>query len=111
MRVPQTAGDFKVKAISGIHTVLLALDCAEPRRHGLLGFGVKRGSAEQPEKWLRSQKVFKSVEPNPKSDDPSKPKRFYTSDHPTGSSGWGDRTYRTASACWDRRISDWVRRT
>jgi hypothetical protein len=31
MRVPQTAGDFKVKAISGIHTVLLALDCAEPR--------------------------------------------------------------------------------
>jgi len=90
MRVTQTAGDFKVKAISGIHTVLLALDCAEPRRHGLLGFGVKRGSAGQSEKWLRSQKVFKSVEPNPKSDDPSKPKRFYTSDHPIQSFLWGD---------------------
>ena len=56
----------------------------------LLGFGVKRGSAGQPERWLRSQKVFKSVEPNPKSDDPSKPKRFYTSDHPIQSFLWGD---------------------
>jgi phosphatidylserine/phosphatidylglycerophosphate/cardiolipin synthase-like enzyme len=92
MRVTKIAGDFKVKAISGIHTVLLALDCAEQRRHGLRGFGIKRGvvGSGQPEKWLRSQKVFRSVEPNPKSDDPDNPKRFYTSDHPIQSFLWGD---------------------
>ena len=91
MRTSGGDGDFKVKAISGIHTVLLALDCAEPRRKGLLGFGVKRDSAgrTQGEKWLRSQKVFKSIEPNPKNRticDPSKPKRIYTTNTPSRAS-------------------------
>ena len=89
MRATKVAGDFKVKAISGIHTVLLARDCKEERRHGLLGFGVKRAAAGKPEKWLRSQKVFRSVEPDPKRD-PDNPKRFCTSDHPIQSFLWGD---------------------
>ena len=42
MRVTATAGDFRAKAIAGTHTVLLAIDCAEPRRQGLLGFAIKR---------------------------------------------------------------------
>jgi phosphatidylserine/phosphatidylglycerophosphate/cardiolipin synthase-like enzyme len=96
MRVTKIAGDFRAKAISGIHTVLVALDCKEERRHGLLGFGFKRGivGSRQPERWLRSQKVFRSVEPDPRNArDPQNPgtaKRFYTSDHPVQSFLWGD---------------------
>jgi phosphatidylserine/phosphatidylglycerophosphate/cardiolipin synthase-like enzyme len=96
MRVTKIAGDFRAKAISGIHTVLMALDCKEERRHGLLGFGFKRGivGSRQPEKWLRSQKVFRSIEPDPRNardpQKPGKPKRFYTSDHPVQSFLWGD---------------------
>jgi len=90
MRVTQTAGDFRAKAIAGTHTVLIALDCAEERRHGLMGFGIKReavGSGEKP-KWLRSLKVFKSIVPDPK----NQKKRFDTSKHPVQSFLWGDYT-------------------
>ncbi|HEV2834270.1 MAG TPA: hypothetical protein VGW58_03075, partial [Pyrinomonadaceae bacterium] len=62
MRVTKEQGDFKVKAIAGTHTILIALDCAEERRRGLLGFGFKRGvvgSKNGGPKWLRSLKVFK----------------------------------------------------
>lgn len=96
MRVTASAGDFRVKAIAGTHTVLIALDCAEARRHGLLGFAFKRQVKDsgQPARWLRSQKVFRSIEPDPKNardpDDPQKRKRFYTSDHPIQSFLWGD---------------------
>jgi phosphatidylserine/phosphatidylglycerophosphate/cardiolipin synthase-like enzyme len=96
MRLQKSAGDFKVKAISGIRTVLIALDCPESRRLGLRGFAFERevvGSGV-PAKWLRSTKVFKSIEPDPKNardpDDPTKPKRFYTNDHPIQSFLWGD---------------------
>jgi len=96
MRVIQIAGDFRAKAISGIHAVLIALDCDEKERRGLLGFGFRRGIAgsSRPEKWMRSQKVFRSVEPDPKNArDPRYPdqrKRFYTSHHPVQSFLWGD---------------------
>src|SRR6266850_4642416 len=99
MRVSKTEGHFKVKAIAGTHTVLIALDCAEPRRHGLMGCGFKRevvGGATAGDKWLRSLKVFKSIVPDPKNardpDDPTKPARFSTRDHPIQSFLWGDYT-------------------
>jgi phosphatidylserine/phosphatidylglycerophosphate/cardiolipin synthase-like enzyme len=45
-------------------------------------------------KWLRSQKVFKSVVPDPKSaldpNDPRRSQRFYTKDFPIQSFLWGD---------------------
>ena len=87
--------DFQAQAISGTHTILLALDCPEPRRNGLLGFAFSRevvgvGTA----KWLRSHKVFKSVVPDPKNamdpTDPTKPRRFYTNEFPVQSFLWGD---------------------
>jgi len=90
MRGQNKAGDFSVKVIAGTHTILLALDCPEPRRHGLLGFAFKRenldSSAAGP-KWLRSLKVFKSVIPVP---EPGK--RYSTWEHPIQSFLWGDYT-------------------
>ena len=82
MRVTRVQGDFKAKAIAGTHTVLIALDCKEDRRHGLLGFAFKRevAGATSGTRWLRSQKVFESIVPDPKKErdpvDPSQPKRF-----------------------------------
>lgn len=96
MRVVKPKGDFKVKAISGTRVVLMALDCAEPRRNGLMGFAFKRevvGAGGGPQ-WLPSFKVFKSIVPDPKTardpEDPSKPMRFSTRDHPIQSFLWGD---------------------
>ena len=96
MRIESSAGDFRVKAIAGIRTVLIAIDCPESRRTGLRGFAFKRevrGSG-QPAKWLRSTKVFKSLEPDPKKaldpDDASQAKKFYTNDHPIQSFLWSD---------------------
>ncbi len=93
----KTPEGFQARAISGIHTVLIALDCPEPRRHGLMGFAFQRqiiGPKMPPAKWLRSQKVFKSIEPDPKNahppGHPDQPKRFYTDEHPIQSFLWGD---------------------
>src|SRR5262249_32539882 len=98
MRVPaKTVGHFKVRAIAGTHTVLIALDCAAQARHGLMGFGFKRtvvGAVNPGEKWLRSLKVFESIVPDPKNardpNDPTKPARFSTKDHPIQSFLWSD---------------------
>lgn len=90
MRADNKAGDFSVKAIAGTYTILLALDCAEPRRHGLKGFAIKRetlDAATPTTKWLRSLKVFKSVVPDP---DPGH--RYSTWEHPIQSFLWGDYT-------------------
>lgn len=57
-------GQFRATAIAGTHTVLLALDCDEERRKGLLGFAIQR-QVDGQTKWLPSLKVFKSVVPNP----------------------------------------------
>src|SRR5262245_51282125 len=98
MRVTRSSGDFRVKAIAGTHTILIALDCAEPRRHGLLGFAFKRQIAGQTggERWLSGQKVFKSIVPNPKEerdpDDTSQPRRFYTNEHTIQNFLWDDYT-------------------
>jgi len=97
MRITKEQGDFKVKAIAGTHTILIAIDCVDERRKGLLGFAFKRGvvgSKNGGPKFLRSQKVFKSVVPDPKNakdpNDPTKPARFSTEDHPVQSFLWGD---------------------
>src|SRR5262245_10087071 len=42
MRASGGTGDFKAKAIAGTHTVLIALDCPEARRKGLMGFAFQR---------------------------------------------------------------------
>jgi len=88
MRVAKSKGDFRVKAIAGTHTVLIALDCAEERRHGLMGFAFRRdvvGGKNTGPKWLRSLKVFKSVVPDPRAlNAEGKEIRFSTWEHPTG---------------------------
>src|SRR4030042_4137097 len=96
MRVIKTEGDFRAKVMPGTHTVLIALDCPEARRHGLMGFAFKRqvgGAADAATKWLRSLKVFKSIVPDPKNardpPDPTKPQRFSTWDNPIQSFLWG----------------------
>lgn len=75
----------------------MALDCVEARRKGLKGFAFECemvGVGGSGPVWLRSQKVFKSVEPDPKNahdpNDPTKPKKFYTNEFPVQSFLWGD---------------------
>ena len=88
MRVAAAAGSFRAKAIAGTHTILMALDCDENKRNGLLGFAFKRETVGQPgtDRFLDAQKVFKSVVPDPKAlrdpVDHTQPKRFFTNEHP-----------------------------
>ena len=91
------ARGFAAKSYSGTHTILGALNCTEERRKGLIGFAFERemiGPGGTGPKWLRSQKVFKSVVLDPKSaldpNDPRKSQRFYTKDFPIQSFLWGD---------------------
>ena len=91
--------DFRARAISGIHTVLIALDCPEGRRKDLKGFAFQRevvGANGAGPKWLRSLKVFQSVVPDPKNahdpNDPRKSRRFYTNEFPVQSFLWSDYT-------------------
>jgi len=95
--VKPNKGGFEAKAIAGIHTVLIALNCPEARRKGLMGFAFERemvGPNSKGPKFLRSQKVFESVVPDPKNardpNDPSKPAAFYTDKFPVQSFVWGD---------------------
>ena len=97
MRIITKKGKFKAKAIAGTHTIMIALDCDEPSRAGLMGFAFKREVVGKGEaKWLRSQKVFKSLVPDPKEaldpEDPTKQTRFSTHEHPVQSFIWGDYT-------------------
>ena len=97
MRVSGSGGDFKARAIAGTHTVLIALDCPQARCKGLKGFAFQRervGPGSTGAKFLRSQKVFKSVVPDPKNahspTDPAKPAQFFTDKFPVQSFLWGD---------------------
>ena len=73
----KTEHGFEAKAISGIHTILIALNCPDASRKGLKGFAFERemiGTDSKGPKFLRSQKVFKSVVPDPKNaHDPNDP--------------------------------------
>ena len=76
MRVTVAAGDFRVKAITGTWSLLIALDCREARRHKLLGFAIGRntGPADGEPRWLNSLKVFRSIVPHPEKErDPQNP--------------------------------------
>jgi phosphatidylserine/phosphatidylglycerophosphate/cardiolipin synthase-like enzyme len=99
MRATATSksGDFRAKAIAGTHAITMAIDCEKGRRKGLMGFAFQRetvGKGGTGPQWLRSQKVFRSIVPDPKNEhdpkDPSKPKPFYTNDFPVQSFLWGD---------------------
>jgi phosphatidylserine/phosphatidylglycerophosphate/cardiolipin synthase-like enzyme len=99
MRVTKSEGDFSVKAIAGTRAGLIALNCVEARRHGLLGFAFERetaGVADPDSRFLRSGKVFKSVVPDPSKatdpSDPTKPALFRTDKHPIQSFLWSDYT-------------------
>ncbi len=88
---------FQAKAISGTHVILIALNCPEALREGLKGFSFEReivGAGSRGPKFLRSQKVFRSIVPDPKNardpNDPTKPQAFYTDRFPVQSFLWGD---------------------
>ncbi len=99
MRSLKIRGAFKARAIAGTRVVLLALDYPEAERHRLMGFGFQReivGAVDPGIKWLRSSKVFKSIVPDPKHArdprDPTRPRRFDTSEFPIQSFIWSDYT-------------------
>jgi phosphatidylserine/phosphatidylglycerophosphate/cardiolipin synthase-like enzyme len=92
-----TERGFEATAISGTHVILMALNCPELVRKGLKGFAFERemvGPGGKGPKFLRSQKVFKSIVPDPKNahdpKDPTKPQAFYTDKFPVQSFLWGD---------------------
>jgi phosphatidylserine/phosphatidylglycerophosphate/cardiolipin synthase-like enzyme len=92
-----TKRGFEARAISGTHVILIALNCPQELRKGLMGFGFQRemvGPKSKGPKFLRSQKVFKSVVPDPKNahdpNDPAKPQAFYTDKFPVQSFLWSD---------------------
>jgi hypothetical protein len=93
---PTTKRGFEARVISGTHSILVAINCPDEARKGLLGFAFEREKvgADGGAKFLRSQKVFKSVVPDPKNahspDDPNKPQPFYTDKFPVQSFLWGD---------------------
>ena len=95
MRVSAGNGDFRVRAIAGTHVVLMAMNCPEARCDGLLGFAisVKAAGDPGPARWLPSQKVFKSVVPDPTKPDPAHPGHrpvFSSEKHPVQSFLWSD---------------------
>jgi phosphatidylserine/phosphatidylglycerophosphate/cardiolipin synthase-like enzyme len=88
MRTPIESQDgFKARAIAGTRAIIIALDCEEEARAGLLGFAFRRTVGGQ-SVWLLSHKVFKSVEPNP---DP-RHGLYPTNRYPVQSFLWSDFT-------------------
>ena len=90
MRAKASAGQFRAHAIAGTRAVMIALDCDNEGRKGLLGFAFRRqrlGRDRDP-KWLRSLKVFESVEPRP---NPEKGD-YRTNQFPIQSFLWSDYT-------------------
>jgi len=92
-----TQRGFQAKAISGTHVILIALNCPEALREGLKGFSFEReivGPGGTGPKFLRSQKVFRSILPDPKNardpNDPSRSQAFYTDRFPVQSFLWSD---------------------
>lgn len=62
MRTAVTSkGGVSARAIAGSHTVLLAMDLDVEARRGLLGFAIRRQFDNQPPRWLKGSKVFRSV--------------------------------------------------
>jgi hypothetical protein len=88
MRASASAGSFKASAIAGTRAVMIALDCDEPARKGLLGFAFRRGKGAGKPEFLRSLKVFEAVEPNPDTEKGN----YFTDKFPVQSFIWSDYT-------------------
>ncbi|PNG41521.1 phospholipase [Pseudomonas asplenii] len=58
--VKNPADDFRVKAYAGTNGVLLAMDLAEPRRKGLLGFAIEKQQGAKPWLFLFNSLTFPS---------------------------------------------------
>lgn len=85
-----TAGKFRARAIAGTRAIMIALDCDDTARAGLLGFAFRRqrvGADPEP-KWLRSLKVFKQVVPKPDLEKGD----YRTNEFPIQSFLWSDYT-------------------
>jgi phosphatidylserine/phosphatidylglycerophosphate/cardiolipin synthase-like enzyme len=83
-----SAGHFRASAIAGTRAVMIALDCKEDGRKGLLGFAFRRSKGNGKPEFLRSLKVFEAVEPKP---DPEKG-NYFTDKFPIQSFLWSDYT-------------------
>lgn len=53
MRTLVEADGFRSKAIVGTHVVMIALDCDEAQREGLLGFRFRSKPVVRHHSWLR----------------------------------------------------------
>ncbi|WP_164738363.1 phospholipase D-like domain-containing protein [Aquabacter cavernae] len=86
MRAQSSGDGLDVRAIAGSHVVLLAMDADKATRTGLLGFAIKRtDDTESQSYWLRGQKVFQDVVPQPISG-----QTYSCLEHPFQSFLWGD---------------------
>lgn len=86
-------GNFTVKVIAGTRAVLMAINCPEPKRKGLLGFSFYRQEKGAPTgRWLKAQKVFKTIVPNPKADASGNKPVITTDVHPVQDFTWSDYT-------------------
>lgn len=84
MRATRRRGGLTVRAIAGTHTVLLAMDLADPA--GCLGFAIHRTDRSEAEAgWLRGMKTFAALVP-----DPPPGSDWSTAEHPVQSFQWGD---------------------
>jgi phosphatidylserine/phosphatidylglycerophosphate/cardiolipin synthase-like enzyme len=88
MRARASSGDFKAVAIAGTRAILIALNCTNQARKGLLGFAFRRDQSGSGGKWLRSLKVFESVVPKPDPDHGD----YRTDKFPVQSFLWSDYT-------------------
>ena len=66
MRSRRSNDGLTVNAIAGSYVVVLGIDIDASLRDGLRGFAIRRTDHEEGERyWLKSTKVFRSVEPHP----------------------------------------------
>lgn len=77
-----------VQATAGTHVVLLGMNISQAGRKGLLGFAIRREDKTENERyWLRGQKTFRELVPNPV---PGEQYPLY--EHPVQTFRWADYT-------------------
>ena len=88
MRTTKKKSGIRVQAISGTHVVVLGMSATKTARKKLLGFAIRRHDLTEDERyWLRGQKTFEDVEPNPDAG-----QSFSLLEHPIQSFRWADYT-------------------
>jgi phosphatidylserine/phosphatidylglycerophosphate/cardiolipin synthase-like enzyme len=88
MRAMASAGQFRASVIAGTRAVMIALDCDNAARKGLLGFAFRRAKGNGQPEFLRSLKVFEAVEPKPDVEKGN----YFTDKFPIQSFLWSDYT-------------------